>query len=546
MEFAEATDDQIRAAALGFLKMGPPAPGTCNKAGIDRAIERAQKCAFSSSSSRDSGGFMPLGGRAAFSLVKAAKSPTNDKIAQTEAAKLKFEVACAFNAGQHKRMLETGEIPAPVFVDVVEGRERVGHGAPGVQCIVEQRKWADEIRIRSQVETASGTAPPAQSGPRISDWLSDRGLRALTDSAGFVSATQGGYTTFVTLTFNDDGRERLAKGETTIQREASRCFDAWAKMYQRGLKRQGIAGNADDFDYLWVVEVPDNEAGEPNPHLHVLMRWAVPFAKFKGWSERLEGAWGQGFAHLEKIESGKGAAAYISKAIGYLCKAQGKADQGTVRGNRYGISKSARAPGWELMSRMQLDCMGQLIADIYDHLSFTNGPDYKQRQQLNRDTAALKAEGAVQRKKNNTKKSPGWIINKQRKVAKALAAVREKLDAIPVRASRYQLILKGEQAAKTFFKWAYHPTGSKSILPSDWLPEKPTGICFKPGEAPAGKQSLYFVKLRAQFHAMKRQRWAMPDSVSAWLFDEYESRKQERRESWYLYECYHRRGEMEA
>ncbi len=530
--------------------IGPPMAGPVSPGIMNLAILEAQQCVVSSGSSRASGGFLPSGGAAAHSLVKAAKSPTNEEIEKTAAKKLAWEIEQAYHAGKHQRMLDTGEVDAPRFDNsIMEGRERVGQGAPGVQCIIEERTWADEIRIRSQVETAAGKPPPTQEGPRISEWLSDNGLRKLTDSAAYVAAERGGYTTFVTLTFNDEGRERLASGTTTIQREASRCFDAWSKMYARGLKRQGIPGHDDDFDYLWVVEVPDNEAGEPNPHLHVLMRWAVPWgvegATFKAWAARLEKTWGQGFAHLEKIKNGKSAGAYIAKAIGYLCKAQGKSDQGTVRGNRYGISKSARAPGWELMTRTQLDCMSQLIADIYDHLSFTNGADYKARQRLNREAVDLKAEGASQRKKTGAKKSPAWVVNKQKKIANALEKVRAKLDAIPIRASKYQVILKGEQAAKTFFKWAYHPTGSGSILPTDWLPEKPAGIFFRPGTSPAGEQSLYFSKLRERFKASQRRRWAMPDHVSAWIADQHDSQKTDLNESWALFAHYVRTDQLQ-
>jgi len=499
-----------------------PFTGLCDPNRINEAIQKAGAIApafsFVPPPTRWDAllSFSPEQRDRAYSLVKAPKSPTKLQFDRKD----KFLTDCAFNAGQHQRMLDTGEVPEPVTCNIPEGRENVGSGAPGVACIVEQRKWAEEVRVRSQVETAAGSPPPAQEGPRISEWLSDGGLTKLTDAAAYVAAIQGGFTTFVTLTFDDDARERLANGETSIQKEASRCFDAWGKMYKRGLVREGIEGHDDDFDYLWVVEVPDNEQGEPNPHLHVLMRWAVPFGKFDGWSIRLEKSWGQGFAHLEKIKNGKSAGAYIAKAIGYICKAQGKADQGKVRGNRYGISQSARAPGWELMSKMQLGCMSQLIADIYDHLSFIHGPDYAARKRLNKETAALKAEGASQRKKNNTKNSPNWIINKQKRTAAALEKVRARLDAVPVRANKYQIILKGEEATKIFFKWAYHPTGSASIYPADWLPEKPQGVYFDPGKSPGGNQALYFTKLREKMWASQRKRWAVSDEVCAQMAEQ--------------------------
>lgn len=542
-----ATDQQLREAAKipevgpprpldSFpLFVGPPPGGIAVSWVSSSAIEKSQAFGFSGEW-RERQRAQRIGQRAAVlnSLVKASKSPTKQEIEETASKKLAWEVDQAFLAGKQIRDHAAGAI-WNYDDSITEGRERVGQGAPGVLCIVEQRKWADEVRVRSQVEGANGTPPPAQEGPRISEWLTDNGLRKLTDSAAYVAAQRGGYTTFVTLTFDDQGRERLEKGKTTIQREASRCFDAWAKMYQRGLKRQGIAGNSDDFDYLWVVEVPDNEQGEPNPHLHVLMRWAVPFDKFEGWAGRLEKAWGQGFAHLEKIKDGKSAGAYIAKAIGYLCKAQGKSDQGTVRGNRYGISKSARAPGWELLSKNQLDCMSQLIADIYDHLSYTNGPDYKARKQLNEQSAAMKVEASEQRKRLGKKKSPAWVVKKQKKIAAALEKVRAKLDAVPVRASKYQVILKGEEATKTFFKWAYHPTGSKSILAADWLPEKPEGVFFKPGEEPKGNQSLYFSKLKAKFKAGQRQRWAVSDDLASWIEHQKQDFKTTALEAWELY-----------
>jgi hypothetical protein len=109
-----------------------------------------------------------------------------------------------------------------------------------------------------------------------------------------------------------------------------------------------IRFTAEPLAYLWVAESPDTidkETGEvlgENPHMYLMMKWQVPFKHFAAWASRIEALWGHGFAHLEKIKDPRKAGAYVAKAAGYLSKAQGKTDQGNIRGNRQ--SQSARAP----------------------------------------------------------------------------------------------------------------------------------------------------------------------------------------------------------
>ncbi|MEH6470352.1 MAG: hypothetical protein V7752_03805 [Halopseudomonas sp.] len=50
---------------------------------------------------------------------------------------------------------------------------------------------------------------------------------------------------------------------------------------------------------------------------------------------RLKQLRGQGVARFEKIKEPEKAGVYMAKAAGYMTKAEGRTDQGTVKGNRY-------------------------------------------------------------------------------------------------------------------------------------------------------------------------------------------------------------------
>ena len=491
-----------------------------------------------------------------YRLVKAAKSPTKEDDVAFAAKRQFFLDRQSGAMARHEHTQKTGEIlgyQPPTEID--HQRENVAHGTPGATCIIERRKWANEYRVRTEVETTAGNEPPENSGPRITVDLSDRAIRAMADSAAYVAAVRGGYTTFTTLTFNDEQRAKLAAGETSIQRELSRCMDSWQKMYQRGMKREGIEGNGSakivrgkfsglgrsghsfkgvkaagpwssidikrdgKLDYLWVVEVPKNKDGEDNPHCHLLMRWRVPGNQFRAWAGRLEKAWGQGFAHIEKIKKGGSAGAYIAKAAGYLCKAQGKSDQGEVRGNRYGISESARAPGWETLTKTQIDCMSQLIADIYDHLSVKHGPDYRERSKLNRSRQSLLEKGKADRAKTGKKTAADWITRQRKKIESRLKKVRATLDALPVRCNQYQIILKGDDAFAEFMAWSSAPKHSEKI--PYWLPVKPEGVVFNPGTYPKARQRRYFHELREKFRLSKIKRQMITDELSGAIVDQY-------------------------
>ncbi|CAH6946993.1 conserved hypothetical protein [Vibrio chagasii] len=182
--------------------------------------------------------------------------------------------------------------------------------------------------------------------------------------------------------------------ETTIGKEVSRLIDAMKKMYQRGwgadhtlqvdeesgqkycdLNPEKVSAHLGkssdfgptnkplDFHYIWVAECPANEDGEPNPHVHVLLKWNVEPKLFSAWAKRLEKIWGHGFAKLERIKKPKAAGSYIIKAVGYAAKGQ-DSDQGLIRGNRYNISKCTRAPKWECLASFEADNMTAVIKEL--------------------------------------------------------------------------------------------------------------------------------------------------------------------------------------
>ena len=183
--------------------------------------------------------------------------------------------------------------------------------------------------------------------------------------------------------------------------------------------------------------------------MHVLMRFRVPYKAFQPWAKRIEKLWGQGFANLEKIKDGEKAGAYMAKAAGYLCKAQGKSDQGTVHGNRYNISKSARAPDWVSIGRYELGRMGFLLSEASEHFEDKFGHFKKQRDQL--------------REQHKTAQGVDRI-----KIGKRLEKTRQILQKMP-RMSKYQAVLKGEQQFNQFMDWA---KTDEPVSNHSWLPNK--------------------------------------------------------------------------
>ena len=417
-------------------------------------------------------------------LVKAPKSPTREEKLAIHCQQVEF-----FNRAH---ALKHGEVPVEraTIHEVESPRVKTQHGTVGTKTIVELREWSEEYRIRTAVECTSGTLPPPQEGPRESINLSFRGAKKIAEACEYMHLKHDGFKTFVTGTFAPEARERIDSGKTTIQREVSRCMDALQKMYARGWTTddgERVPGIDGGLPYVWVVEVPKNEQGEDNPHVHMLLGWSVPFKQFKSWAGRIEGIWGNGTFHLEKIKDAACAGAYMAKAAGYLTKASDQNDQGQVRGNRYGISEPARAPDWVTLTESQLHTMGQIIWDIQDHLTVKYGDLYSERKKLNQALANTPKE----------KKAARQAIGKR------LAKVRDQVKKIPVRCNGYNLVIKGVVEATRFFTWVKTPAEeSKKYSWPDWLPEMMSGWEWKEGEKVTPKDTQYFARLRRMWRRL--------------------------------------------
>jgi len=475
-------------------------------------------------------------------LVKAAKCPTEDFQAKTrfyDNAKLMDLIRPNLAMPESEKFGRVGSIetetqfPDHIEIDgskynladyattgeLVPYNERQPVTGSGRWAVISHREWSGEYRIRTQVEQPHA-APPEQSGQRVTSKLSDRGALALADSCHYMAVKHGGYSTFLTLTFDEEARARIAAEESTIQKEASRFFDGIQKMYQRGWEAKTALGTVrmppsqfmartnekmeikrvrEPLKYCWVAENPKNEAGEDNPHLHVLMSWRVPFEVFQSWAAKIESLWGQGFAHLEKIKDPMQAGAYMAKAAGYLTKAAGESDQGEIRGNRYGISAEARAPEWECITRAEMGSMGYLIKDIHDYFGAKYGQVFKERTELNKRLDDVKAE-------HTATKAQGAKVTKSQaaereKIGKRLSEVRKVANELPAVAGKYQLLIKGKDRFNAFMLWA---TKAARNAEFDWLPDIAKSEVWEPEKK---TDSLWYAELKRRRKVKYTRSW---------------------------------------
>ncbi len=240
---------------------------------------------------------------------------------------------------------------------------------------VQLEEWSGRYTATTLVQGKACDTPPVQEGDRLTDSLSKTAATKIKKSAEFLSKHRRGFGAFLTLTFTDEERailrahdnkkefiknngitseKELKKLRKTIGARVTRFMKGMQQRRKEGVKiklnpddenseTKFIQGNKKGFEYIWVIENPKNKKGEDNPHIHVLTNWTVQHKHFKGWAHWMENLWGVGFANITKIKKPKSAAGYMAKAAGYIAKG-GNGEQGTVRGNRYNISKGARAP----------------------------------------------------------------------------------------------------------------------------------------------------------------------------------------------------------
>ncbi|MFM2599873.1 hypothetical protein [Vibrio fortis] len=278
--------------------------------------------------------------------------------------------------------------------------------------------------------------------------------------------------------------------ETTMGKEVSRFLDACKKMYQRGwvadhtiqndtdsgqsycdLQLEKVPGHIGkpsdvgptmkplDFHYIWVAECPANEDGEPNPHVHVLLKWNVEPRFFSAWAKRLEKIWGHGFAKLERIKKPKAAGSYIIKAVGYAAKG-GDAEQGLIKGNRYNISKCTRAPKWECLASFEAGNITAVIKELGYKLEQWKKPLKRKASKLIAAKAqTIKAKSiAVQqgKPKELTDKMQSRIIRLEKQAENVNQQIRER--GVHVSSgNRFSITFEGRESSSKvddFLFWA--------------------------------------------------------------------------------------------
>jgi len=228
----------------------------------------------------------------------------------------------------------------------------------------------------------------------------------------------------------------------------------------------------------------------------------------------------------------------MAKAAGYFTKAQGNDSQGEVQGNRYGISKNARAPDWETFSECQIHVMGQLIQDIKQSLEEKYGHLYEKRRilnsrkdQVNQELKTAKARANIQYALTSDKLAK--LTKERLKIGNALSKVRTEIQAIPARCNGYQLIIDGAANFYAFNGWAQGWEGHPS---PDWLPEIPDEIFYKPGRRPTWEDAKDVVDLRKARRLRDKQRNAATDEELEAMCLQYEGYQNEAMSCWSEYE----------
>lgn len=428
-------------------------------------------------------------------LVRGAKSPT--ELSEDEKQRIRNEFSphsIALNTGAFLRAGGKNET-------VIEEKENDEVVANGTRLVISKRDWSLEYRIRLESEVSTSQTPPEQAGERKTKNLTRRAVRKILDSGIYTGTHRGGFTTFVTLTFNANSRKLVENGTIHPQKEISRFLEALQKMFQRGWvpewkqekfkkypwgrvysveqaegkiqaeywQKQYPWGEVvsvgkteyseglqhQKLDYIWVIEKPKNKQGEDNLHFHLLMRWDVPKEYFHAWANRLERIWGHGFVHLERMKTSEASIDYLLKAIGYTTKGE-ESEQGEISGNRYGISKTARAPEWEAVSSYEWGCMGYLFGMVEDRIK------------SNRAKALNDLKGARAALKHAPKKKTNKNIRHRLRVEASLA--KKKYEQ--VYKGKNVITFKGESIFNQFIRWAENKGYSKNKAPSRlWLAE---------------------------------------------------------------------------
>ena len=325
-----------------------------------------------------------------------------NQAAQAAVLRSRESAAYSLDKGAKCSTSEAGEHWAEYGADFRELKK--DETKAGKYLVIKQDTWRDVWRANLITETKTSIKPPEQKGDRWTEKLSAKAARKIDESARYWAQEGGGFQTFLTLTFQPKERDLLRAWDEIQPRYFSpepgnEIKNDWKKTGAYGMESQALHGPviperktigrlvtqflnvlqmgkkrgkkfkdfeiepAGKFSFIWVIENPKTrrvihtEHGPDffefnNPHVHVLLDWGVPFKQFKEWAAWIESTWGKGYAKLEKLKKPKSAAAYMAKAAGYIRKGA-NGEQGRVRGNRYSISKEARAPKPQILGIYQ-------------------------------------------------------------------------------------------------------------------------------------------------------------------------------------------------
>ena len=524
------------------------------------------------------------------SLVKGRKSPTREYRVRKErqirkirtlakSLRPRIELASPEVYFNHATLYESTERSKPAVLNQNGRRAQGETGKIPISMRLMHREWNETYKFQAVTETPSSAAPAANTGERFSEKLTSRSVSKIFEAGAYTAICEGGFTTFLTLTFTKaqrlamfggmlDGKDCLTMGanhpiiykrnmvtvhpkrgekkvwdpitdiggeywtkpskdtplpkvknkggivagpycdlkqkpdqefvmektlDTTIGKEVSRFLDGAKKMYQRGwaadhtimvdedsgqkycdLKTVKVPKHVQpsdvgpttipaNFHYIWVAECPANEDGEPNPHVHILLRWSVPEHLFSAWAKRLEKLWGHGFAKLERIRKPKAAGSYIIKAVGYAAKGE-NADQGLIKGNRYNIAKCSRAPAWETIASFEADNMTAIIKELGYKLEQWKKPIQRQVRKLQAAKAQTIKAKSIALKQNKPEDFQNKLYQRIIRLEKQAEKLNQTLKSRGVHVSsdnRFCITFEGEEAKEKVDKFMLWAAGAR-------------------------------------------------------------------------------------
>lgn len=393
-----------------------------------------------------------------------------------------------------------------------------------VSLQLQKRDWSGQFRAQVVTQTPAGNAPAANVGTRYTEKLTPKSVSNMFESGAYVAQCHEGFTTFITLTFtpaqrhaifgsmdegidadgpytpvvferdlgdivygNDGPFTQLPKRpfkiikplDTSIGRETSRFLDGSKKMFHRGwytedgdyvpgqfkAKKSEFGPDREkaDFHYMWVAESPMNEDGEPNPHVHLLLKWTVEKEHFKDWAKRLESLWGHGMAHIERIKQPKAASSYLIKAVGYAAKGE-NADQGLIKGNRYSIARVSRAPNWETLASFDADNITAVIRELGYKLEQWKKPLLRSVSRINKQKAQTIKASSIARKQGKSETDIKKLQSRIIRLEHAAKKMNQDMKSKQMHASsgnRFSITFDGDEAKERMDKFLLWAAGAR-------------------------------------------------------------------------------------